>query len=90
MTAQEIINRLNDLRREYDDLPETFIDLVIDAREDEGLPPMTQEELEKATEECDAAANRAAEIEREMDDLKVDYMALTGRFPRVGYANQFY
>ena len=41
MKPNEIIDELNNLLRELEDVGETIIDCVIDAREDEGLPPMT-------------------------------------------------
>ena len=78
---QEILDAMNDLEAELEDLGPTFIDLVIDSREDDGLPPLTPEELASAQSECDANADRATAIESAIDDLRLNFFELVGKFP---------
>ena len=81
MKPFEIIDKLNVLLREQQDLGETFIDVLIDSRDDEGLPPLTADELATAQAKCDANAERANEIDEEISALKIDYMTETGKWP---------
>ena len=81
MKPSEIIDKLNKLLRELDDVGETFIDVVVDARADDGLLPLSPEELASAQAECDANADRANKIDEEIDSLRIDYMTETGKYP---------
>lgn len=81
MKPNEIIDEMNDLLRELEDVGETIIDCVIDAREDEGLPPMTPEEYALAVEECDRNAEKANAIDQRISDLRIDYKTETGEWP---------
>ena len=78
---QEIIEQLNELCREYDDIGETFIDVVIDAREDEGLPPLTPKELVEVQKRCDENADKAIAVESKIHELQNEYFILTGKYP---------
>lgn len=77
----EIVEEMNDLLREQDDIGEYFLDVVIDSRADEGLPPLTPEELAAAEKECDENLRRDNEIEAKLDDLRDKYFELTGHYP---------
>lgn len=80
--ADEIVRELNELREETAnfDAP-TFIDVVIDTREEQGLPPLTEEQLEALRAECDANADKLNDMEARMEDLKTEYLVLTGKYP---------
>lgn len=78
---QEIIGELNELSAEYDDIGETFIECVIDMREDEGLPPFTEEELSFAQALCDENAEKANHIDNKMAELMTEYFIITGKYP---------
>ena len=78
---QEIIEELNNLCAEEEDIGETFIDVVIDAREDEGLPPFTPDELAKAKKTCDENADKMIALESREHELQNEYFLLTGKYP---------
>lgn len=48
---------------ELSGIGDDFIDVVIDSRADNGLPPLTPEELEAAKAECDRNAEKAQALE---------------------------
>lgn len=77
----EIVDRINEIRTEIDDAGETFIELVIDEREDNDLPPFTPDELEAAKKECDKAAEIVQALEREEIELHEEYYDLAGCSP---------
>ena len=76
-----IIDELNQCRADMEDVGETFIDLVIDEREDEGLPPFTPVELEEAKRKCDEAADAANALDNRMEELREEYFDMTGKYP---------
>jgi len=81
MKPYEIINALNELLHELDDLGETVIDCVIDAREEDGLPPFTPEELSAAEAECDRNGQKSDEIWDKINELRYEYQEQTGESP---------
>lgn len=78
----DILRELELLSQEFDELGPTFIRVVVDSREDDGLPPFTPEELAAAKAECDRNADEANRIEQRMDELQEEFFAITGRYPR--------
>lgn len=89
--AENIIDKLNQCAAEIEDAGETFIECVIDARADEGLPPFTAEELATAKAECDRNADTVTDLEAEMDSLRLDYFGITGSWPHYSdFTNRYY
>lgn len=82
METNDIIFKMNELLTEECNLPPTFIDVILDAREDDGLPSLAKHELAELQAKCDAAADRALEIDAELDSLGKEFFAQTGRYPR--------
>ena len=79
--TQQIIDELNELCAEENDVGEAFIDVVIDARADEGLPPLTPEELIEEQKQCDKNAAHMIAIEDRICELYDEYFFLTGKCP---------
>lgn len=77
----EIVDRINEIKNEIEDAGETFIELVIDVREDNDLPPFTLEELEAAKKQCNKAAEIDQALEAEERELIDEYYILAGRAP---------
>ena len=77
----EIIDELNELAFERENVGEHILAVVVDSREDEGLPPFTPEELDAARKECDANCDKVTAIEKAMDELCEEYRSITGKSP---------
>lgn len=90
MTADEIIDALNECAAEIEDAGEYILECVIDIREDDGLPPFTPEELEHAKADCDRIAAKVTALEAKMDDLLRQYYALEGKSPHYYEATNRY
>ena len=90
MTADEIIDALNECAAEIEDAGEYILECVIDIREDDGLPPFTPEELETAKADCDRIAEKVTALEAKMDDLRRQYFALEGKAPHYYEATNRY
>ena len=87
--AAEIIKELNELAWEIDDLGLEPLDHIIEAREEEGLPPLTEDELAAAQKEIDAKIDRANEIDAKIEDLRIESFQLMGKWPGM-YGNAPY
>lgn len=79
--CREILERMNEIEREREDLPESIIDCVQDARADEGLPPLEGDELAAAIAICDETAEREIALENELDALQMEFYEISGNFP---------
>lgn len=90
MTEREIIDALNECAAEIEDAGEWIIDCVIDQREEDGLPPFTPEELAAAEAECGRVGETVSAIEDRISDLRIDYFALTGKYPHYNEATSRY
>lgn len=77
----EIVDRINEIKAEIEDAGDTFIELVIDVREDNNLPPFTPEELEATKKQCDKAAEIVQALETEERELIDEYYILAGCTP---------
>lgn len=90
--ANEILDRLNEIDRELEDVGFTFIEVVIDSRADDGLPPMTDDELIQAQAECDLNADLANRLDEEKFSLLEEFLTLSGDYPihdRYGWREKF-
>lgn len=79
--ANEIIDDMNDVLADIEDAGETFIDVLVDAREDEGLPPYTPEQIDILQKQCDENADKVTALEHRLDDLRYEYLDAFGKFP---------
>ena len=77
----EIIDELNELAFERENTGDYILAVVVDSREDEGLPPFTPEELDAARKECDENCDKVNAIEKAMDKLLEEYRSITGKSP---------
>lgn len=77
----QILRELRDLSEEQQSFIEdhaTFVDVLIDAREDADLPPYTADELETLRAECDANADELNRMDDLHDELMEEYASITG------------
>ena len=80
MTYGEIIDRLNKLQEEYNNLL-PFVELLEESREEEGLPPLTDQERAEAEQKVAADKIRAAELDELRFELLWEAESVYGRRP---------
>lgn len=81
MSKSEIIDELNCLCRELDAVDCDIIEAVVDAREDEGLPPFTPEEYAEAEKQCDENGQLKESLWDKIHALCNEYNIMTGKWP---------
>lgn len=89
MTYSAIIDALNKLREEYENLV-PFVEYLEDLREAQGLPPMTEQEREKAEQRVTGDAARAREIDGMVSDLLLEAEETYGTRPSLSEATGRY
>lgn len=60
---RKIDEEIKSVVAELSEIGDDFIDVIIDSRADNDLPPLTPEELEAAKAECDKNAEKALVLE---------------------------
>lgn len=85
MTADEIINMMNFYEAKIEDIGEYIVDCAVDyaiwERNDEGLPPLTDDELKKIETQCKKNAAKVLKIQDKIDACKTEYCNRYGALP---------